>query len=318
MEEGHDQKRGLLRLKVRIGIGQGLARHQERAGVGDAARADVGAARPVAGHGALGLSGGARGVENSRRILGLQGDVGQCQVGERRPVAYLADHLFQPAHLGMGDLFVVARDIDEFEVRAAVDVFGDALEPFGIDDGDARAGVGQAVMQLRPRPPGIHRRDDRPGDQRGEKDHGPFGQVAHDQRHPVPLFDAPRDEFVGQGKGRLAERRIGRPLVLIDHKFAVGIGQADLEQTPESRRRVLPGAHGPPLDDLVFHLELDAGSGQQRMRVFAAHHGPARRQWGGFGHGTRLTSLARPCRKAERFPALIPVLFRNRGRLDHL
>ncbi len=253
MEHGHHQQGHPLR---RLGIGdrRRLAAAHETTGGGDAAGHDVADDVAMRAQGALGLSGGARGVEDGGVVVGLEFDRRQGAVGQGGPVARVADHRFQMRHQRMGDLLVRARDIDPSKVRAIVQVFGQALETLGVEDGDLGSGIDQAVFQFRPGPPGVQRGDD--GAQAGgrEKGHRPFGQVAHGQGHPVALFHPLELELVGEGGDRLAKGGIGGALILIDHELAVAEGLAVQENIAQGRRSVLPRPRFHPADDQLLHL----------------------------------------------------------------
>ena len=89
---------------------------------------------------------------------------------------------------------------------------------------DLGAGIGEAVLQLRPGPPGVQRRDH--GAQRagGVEGHHPFRHVAHDHRDAVALADALRAASFGDGeRGRRDEGLVADPLVLVDQEDLVAV-----------------------------------------------------------------------------------------------
>ena len=163
--------------------------------------------------GALWPARGARGVEDGAVVVGMQFDLRHLADGERAPVVDLADGVFQADHDGVRQIVGITADVDLGERRTVHQMLVDALKPFGIDEGDLGTGIDQAVFRLRPRPPGVERRDDRADQFGGVEAHHPFGQVAHDDGDAVALLDAVGGELrreLERGAGKTLEGRLRR------------------------------------------------------------------------------------------------------------
>ncbi|MCY1228230.1 hypothetical protein D9M68_675190 [compost metagenome] len=150
----------------------------------------------------------------------------------------------------------------------------DAVEPLGIDDGHAAAGIGQAVFQLGAGPPRVQRRHDRACEQRAVERHRPLRQVAHRQRHAVALAHAVAHQRVCQRDGRAPEGIVGNALVLVDHEGAVAEGTGRVEQVAQRGGCVLPDGGGDAADHARLGLERRAGPGQPGMGLGQGHDRP--------------------------------------------
>ncbi len=290
VEERHRQQRGALG-PVRIGNRRRLAPAQEAAR-GDAAdRRDIAVDVAVARQGALGLSRGARGVEDGGVVVLNDLDCRQGPIRQLDPVVGPAQDLFQAGDFGMGHLLVLAADIDRLQVRTVGQVLEDPTQALGVDHRHLGAGIDQAIFQLRPGPPGVQRGDDRAQRGGGVEGDRPFGQVAHDHRHPVAFHHAPGLKLMGEGGDGAVEGLETGPLVLIDQEDALPVSAAQLNHVPQRGRRVLPHPRGDAVDRHRLHLEGRAGGGQQRMGLSDRHGRPSRPGRGrvrdrlsGFGH----------------------------------
>jgi hypothetical protein len=100
----------------------------------------------------------------------------------------------------------------------------DPLPPRSIGDEQPGAGIGEAVFQLRPGPPGVERNRDRAQRRRREEGHGPFGKVHHGDRHPVAPADAEAAKLAGQSGDRPMLRLVGDPLPFVDGGGAPAMG----------------------------------------------------------------------------------------------
>ncbi len=275
MEEGHHQEGAALRQLVRVALGQGLSGPQEVPRRGDAARQDVAGHVAVRAQGALGPARGPGGVEDGGVVVGINGDVRKRQVRKGLPAVDPPDHRLESAHAARRlDPFGQAGDVDALQVRQPLQVGGDALQPFVVDDGDPGPGVGQAVLELRPGPPAVQGRDDRPRQDARVEGHRPLRQVAHDDRHPVALAHAVGLQLAGQGDGGPGEGLIGRPVVLVDQKLPRAEGPGVQEDVAQGRRGVPPDPLGHAADHLLLHLEALAGRRQARMRLGDRHDRP--------------------------------------------
>ncbi len=201
----------------------------------------------MAAQGALGVAGRARGVEDRGRVVGEEFDVGELHVG-----GDVAEHVLERARPRRG----LAAGDDQRHARR-----GQPERALTVRDQHLGAGVAHAVGQLGLRPPGVERYGDRPRRQHGrERDH-PLRIVAHRHGHPVALAHAVLlDQAVGEGGGAaevVLERDV---LVLVHEEDLLAVEPAHLQQRPEVRRRVLPGAYAGVAD--LLHLEQLAGTGE--------------------------------------------------------
>ena len=92
-----------------------------------------------------------------------------------------------------------------------------SLPALGIGNRQRRAGIGQAILKLRPCPPGIQRRDDGARMDGGPERHRPLRQIAHDDGNPVPLFHSVGNQLFGQLRHRPPVCIKGHPLIVVDH-----------------------------------------------------------------------------------------------------
>ena len=161
-----------------------------------------------------------RGVHDRRVVVRADFRVGHRDVRQVLPPIGRADQLVERDDARVG--FVVDRAGDQhvLELRQLGHVLADALELFRVDDGDLRAGIGQAVLQLLPCPPRVHRRCDGADRQRREEPDWPLRIVAHDEATRSPCLHA---EIVAepcrQMRHSLVVRSERHALVLIDQEF---------------------------------------------------------------------------------------------------
>ncbi len=303
VEEGHGQQGRALGSR-RIGGRRRLTAAQESAGPGAARRHDVGIDIALGGQGALGLSGGAGGVEDGGLVILDDVGLGQGLVGQGGPVIGRAEDLFEADHVGVADLLDLAADIDGLEVRAVGQVLPQPGQTLGVDHHHLGPGIGQAVFQLRPGPPGVQRGDNGPEADGGVEGHRPFRQVAHDDGDAVALDHALGLQFVGEG-GAGAEKGLETgPLVLIDQEDALAVGAAGQEHVAQGRRGVLPHPGGHAANGHLLHLERRPGRGEHGVGLGDGHgrpgglgRGGGRGLFGGFSHAV-LQALARRSRRA--------------------
>ena len=116
------------------------------------------------------------------------------------------------------------------EPREPTEEGPDALGPFGVDEGDLRAGVLEPVAQLLAAPPRVQRHDDGAGQRGPPEGHDPLGQVAHDDGDAIALCDPEGGpEPVRQRAGNAVVLGEGRPLVLVDEEGGVTVGERHIE-----------------------------------------------------------------------------------------
>jgi hypothetical protein len=198
VEHRHDQQGHPLR-RIRVRRGRRLAPAQEGPRQCGAGGHDIGCHGPVRAKGALGLSGGAGGVEDGRRVIRQDRRRRQRQVRQIRPTVHRSDHGFEVTDARIRERSLLPAHIDGLDGGAVRQVLENSVQPFGIDDGDPGAGICEAILQLRARPPRVQRRDDGAEAGGSEEGHRPFRQVAHDQRDAVALADAIRGQLARPG-----------------------------------------------------------------------------------------------------------------------
>jgi hypothetical protein len=118
----------------------------------------------------------------------------------------------------------------------------DALPPVGIGDQDMCAAIRQSEGQFVALPPGVERHRDRAENRGGEQGHRPFGQVAHGNRHAVPLAHAQFRQMGGERGDRAMPGIERNPLRAIDKERAVPVLAGQGGQSAEMRQGVLPHA----------------------------------------------------------------------------
>ena len=281
VKERHRQQ-GRALGRVRIGLRRRLAPAQERAGGRAGSGEDVGVDIALGGERALGFAGGAGGVEDGRLVVGVDRHIRQRLVRQAGPGGRLADHAFQVYEQRIGQFIHLAADIDPLQRRAVGQVLGQALETLGVEERDLGCGIGEAVFQLRPGPPGVERGDDGAQGGGGVEGDRPFGQVAHDDGDPVALLDAIGRQLMRQDRDRAVEGLEGDALVLMDQKHLLAMRAASFEHGAKGRRGVLPRPRRHAANDHLLHFQRRPWRGQQGMGLGDGHGGPGRR--GGGGH----------------------------------
>ena len=133
------------------------------------------------------------------------------------------------------------------------------LEALVVGDQHLRSGVGEAVLHLGTRPPGVH------ADHRGTERHdGPVGDdplrvVAHRDRDPVAALDATRvAEIVGERARHGADLGERVALVLVDDVRLVAVQRRQLPDRPHRGRRRVEDPHRDAAHVDLFHRERPA------------------------------------------------------------
>ena len=225
----------------------------------------------------------------------------QRPIRQGLPVVGLAEDAIRWPRPRQRLVLVQAADIDTLQVRAIGQVRAQALQPLGVDDGELAAGIGQAIFQLRPRPPGVQRRDDRAQHHAGVEGHRPLRHVAHDDGDAVALLHALRRKLMGEGRRGAEEGLETGALVLIDQEDLVAVGAAGLEHAAHRRRRVLPGADLDAVDVERLHLEGHARRGQKPVGLGDGHRRPG---LGGSGRAVAASLIKRLSNRAGSWPGL--------------
>ena len=189
-QAGADPKRGVHRDGLAEGVEERQRAEDDVAGVDLAGRArrDVGVAgEVVVGQlGALRAAGGARGVEDHRRVV--VGDLGEA-----------LDRRQRLQRRGEGRRL----DLDQLGAGVGGAVAGLAAEPVPGKQ-QLRAGVVEVVGDLAPLQQDVHRDDDPPGSQHAVVGDGELGHVR--QHHPDPVAGLEPASRRSAPAGRCARR----------------------------------------------------------------------------------------------------------------
>ena len=206
----------------------------------------------VAAEHALGVAGGARGVEDGGRVIGLDVD------GRHRHVAGGSHQIGQVAHAGSQRLAGPHRQhLQAGQVAAG----RHAVQPLLVGDQHLGAAVLQAVGHLVGLPVGVHRHRHCADGGGGIEGQHPLGVVAHRDRHPIA---GPHAAVMHQ---HMADARRGRP-GLGEAEVFVQVGDAGqvaggaVEQRPQRGWRVGEGAQPAAVDHLLAQFIGLAGGGQ--------------------------------------------------------
>ncbi len=159
----------------------------------------------VAEHGALGDAGGAAGVEDDGRVVGVAGDVRGQGLGVRR----------EPAELGP-----VAEREHPYAGRPRGG--GPGLRLRGVAQEQGGPAVAQDVLDLGRRQQQVHRHDDGTGRGDGVVRDGEVGGVRCHQRHPVPRPDVQAGQGARLGAGPPPHLGEGQAQVALDQRLLVG------------------------------------------------------------------------------------------------
>jgi len=274
VEQRHGQKVHPLGQLVRIDVGQGLARAQQGARRRDDPAGDAGDEVAVGGHRALGPAGGAGGVEDGDLVVGVELDRGRRLVRQAGPVAGPPDHALQGRQARIARQSRRPRDIDPIQRRAGVQVRQDSRQPLLVEDRDLGPRIAEAELQLLARPPGVQRRGDGPGQHGRIVGHRPFGQVAHDDGHPVALAHPVLGQPARQADGGAGESLEGDAVVVEHQELAVAETAGVVEDVAQGRRDLGPHPDRPAVDDRLADLESAAGAGEPGMGLGDGHHRP--------------------------------------------
>ncbi len=163
----------------------------------------------------------------------------------------------------MRHLPAVAADENALKRRAVVQMLQQPLEPVSINDGDLGAGIVEAVLQLRPGPPGIEQGRDTACEQAAKESGRPFRQIAHSDGDAVAFLDTGLLQGLGDGKRGAGKRLVARAFVAIDDEGLAAVRVCQEKQVAHGRRRVFPHARAHAANVALFHLEGRAGTRQR-------------------------------------------------------
>ena len=176
---------------ARLRRGRHLAPAQRGLRAAEGAGQDIGGKIAVRAQRALRASGGSAGVEDRGGIVRNDSGVRQGTVGKRRIAVRVADHVLQQTGaFRCCGVLVRAAHQHMRQPRQLRAMGNDALPPVGIGDQDMCATIRQSEGQFVALPPGVERHRDRAENRGGEQGDRPFGQIAHGNRHAVPLAHA--------------------------------------------------------------------------------------------------------------------------------
>ena len=151
---------------------------------------------------ALGLAGGARGVDQQRRILGRRVDGGEIVRGSGQQAV--------PVEKGAAVRAGADHD-DRLEVRQAIAHRQHLGELAHVGDQRRRLGIGQPIFQRLLAEQREQRQHDGAHAVARKMAERELGALAQEHAHPVALADAARDERIGEPRARgqeLAERPV--------------------------------------------------------------------------------------------------------------
>ncbi len=219
---GAQPERGVHRHGLAVGVEQRQAaeHHVVRAGLVAVERVHRGVEHQVelAEHGALGLAGGAAGVEDHRRVLGLPAHVGGQGRRARRAVLQPG----QPVGLGRAH----GHHGQPGQCRGP----GARLGQHAVAHQQARAAVPQHVRHLLGGEQQVHRHHHGAGRQDrvvgGRERH----RVGRDQRDPVARCHAQLAQAGGQGQGPCPQLRVAHLGGVVGHGEPFGVAAGRLRQ----------------------------------------------------------------------------------------
>ena len=211
---------------------------------------------------ALGLAGGAAGIEDRRVILGRQIDRRQRPVSERAPGFRPADNRFEPHFTRIAERILgAAGDINAFERRQAGQVRRNAGEAFIVAKQDLGSRISEAIFKFATCPPGVERRDDGADNAGGKEGHRPFGQVAHDDGDTIALRHAIGNQLCRQPERGAREIFKGDAFIIENEEDFVTMRAPGEKHIAQRRRGVFPSARRQATDDDGFHFERRARRG---------------------------------------------------------
>src|SRR5580658_3535018 len=167
----------------------------------------------------------------------------------------------------MADIFTRSTKKDPLKLAATRQVFCEAVEPFAIQECEFRAGIDEAICQLRPFPPGVEERGDAAGDDDPKKSRAPFREVAHGDRDAIAFFEPLRLKRVRDRQGRPGELFESDAFVAINDESLVFVQSTRGKGLPQGRRRVFPHASPDALDVAFLYLEQRTWTSECSMCV---------------------------------------------------
>ena len=279
VEERHREKVGVLDVRAgrspglvsalagRIGAG---AESHGRAHAEEVEVHQVGAEVAVGADRSLGSPRRARGVEDRRVVLGVEGGGRRLGVvgGIAQPLREVVDRdrrrgWCRPSPSARRPMLV--GDQKGAEVGKRAEHRGEPIRALGVGDHHDAFGIRQGKGQLLCAPPRIERDGDGAGEEGPPKRDDPLGQVAHGDRHAVALGDPVlRAQAMGEGGGEPVVVVEGDVLVLVDEEVGRTVPAGELEDVGRARGGVLPHPGSDAADLDLFHLE-DLARGRQLL-----------------------------------------------------
>ena len=252
-QRGGDQRRGDRRFGRDCRAAAPLGRHAARhAGIEQVHQ--VGDAAPVGQLRALGVAGGAAGVEDAGIGIGIDIDLWHCaRVGD---------------HIGPGDLAGggVGPHGNGRHLGGRAGAFSQARQPFGIGEDRLRRRIGQRIVQLLAGPPGVGADGGHTQAQAGPVDDHPFRIIAHGDRHPIARPHALVPQPGGHGADLVVRLGVSHALTFIDQVIARAEGGGGQPEGTGIGRGVLVD-----LQRLAQHFGLDDFEGAARAGQFLAY-----------------------------------------------
>src|SRR5579863_3781990 len=172
-----------------------------------------------------------------------------------------ADDVLELGDLRMRHLLALAADEDALERRTIVQMLGNPLQPFAIDERDLRTGIVEPVFELRAGPPGVEQSGHAAGQEAAEESRRPFRHVAHGDGDAVAFLHARLLQRLGDRQRSAGEALVTRPLVAIDDKSTITVAPSEQKYFAHGRRRVLPNARTHAANVALFDLEGRARGG---------------------------------------------------------
>jgi hypothetical protein len=236
---------------------------------------EVGDHAAVGRHRSLGAAGGARGVEDDRRVLLVDGRVDEGGGGLLRE---LVEAVQLPGLGRFGE--VLGRGVDQedvLEVGRRVERAGDALEALAVGHEDPGTGVLQPVLDLVGLPPAVEADEDGPTGDRRPEGEAPLGVVLRQDGDPVPVAQAVAVlPGVGDAVRRLDEGLEAVGAVPVDDEgLRIAPHDGQLGDLPQRRQAVLVDLERPAVDLLGVDLEHPAGTGELLADLRCGGHGRA-------------------------------------------
>ena len=215
---------------------------------------EVGRHVPVRTERSLGSPRGSGCVEDCRIVIGIDDYVRQRRIGKRSIVLRRSDQRLKRGCGAKRRRRCACRDqtgsLDRRKQRR------NPLQSFLIDKDRLRIAVRDRINQLVRRAPRIYRHDNRARDNHAPEYDDPFGDVAHCDRNPIPLFyPEPLLQDPGKPGGCPPCRPKRKALLQIHDVFALVPLSAAFEDRPHILKRCDIGSAGRAVDQLFAHLE---------------------------------------------------------------